>query len=221
MKIVNILLGGPVTEYPQQLIMNPKGIAGDWIAADIKSAEFLLSADLEDSLKYVVGDFDSGSNEIIGELQENETHLIKVPSEKDFTDGQLALKTAMENFDFDEIHIYGATGGRIDHLLANLFMSVFPGFQSVIEKVKMIDEDNFIEFYKPGKKRVKKIANMKYIGFVTLGKVEKLNLINSKYPLKDYTNTFEISWSSNEFIDEYIDFSFETGTVIAIQCKDR
>ncbi|GKQ42569.1 thiamine pyrophosphokinase [Companilactobacillus sp. RD055328] len=218
MKVINLLLGGPITEYPKRLLENPQNIEGDWIAAD-HGASYLLKKGIVP--KYTVGDFDSSSNADYQNVVDSKSHIIQVPSEKDFTDTQLALNTVIDNFEFDEIHLYGATGGRIDHLLANIFLGVLPEYQSIIEKIKIIDEDNFIEFFKPGIKKVKKITNMKYIGFVTLGIVNNLNLINSKYHLNNYTNQFEISWASNEFIDEYIDFNFESGTVVAIQSKDR
>lgn len=62
----------------------------------------------------VIGDFDS-----LGKIPDHE-NIIKLPVKKDDTDIMSAVKFALEK-DFDEIHIYGATGGnRFDHTLANI-----------------------------------------------------------------------------------------------------
>lgn len=60
-----------------------------------------------------IGDFDS--LDIIPEPAPEEVY----PSEKDFTDGEIALKKMLDN-GIDDIEIYGGFGGREDHFLGNL-----------------------------------------------------------------------------------------------------
>ena len=60
----------------------------------------------------VIGDFDSSS-------MPKDFKVIKLQIEKDDTDGQAAIEYAKQN-NFDEIRLYGATGGRLDHELCNL-----------------------------------------------------------------------------------------------------
>lgn len=60
----------------------------------------------------VVGDFDST------EVPQGILHF-QVPQRKDFTDGEYAVRLAIEK-GFDDLSIYGAYGGRIDHVLYNL-----------------------------------------------------------------------------------------------------
>lgn len=218
MKTVNILLGGPISEYPLQLLNNPELISGPWVAAD-HGATFLLQKGIVP--KYAVGDFDSSTVGEISGVSKRIDNVITVPAEKDFTDSQLALKTAIKNFEFDQINIYGATGGRIDHLLVNLFLGLELEFEKVIEQVKLIDENNYMEFFKPGKHRIKKITNMKYVGFVNLEPIKNLNLVNSKYKLNNFSSQRSISFASNEFVEENINFDFEKGTVLVIQSKDK
>ncbi|MGR3741660.1 thiamine diphosphokinase [Companilactobacillus sp. DQM5] len=217
MKIVNILLGGPKSEYPKELLTNPKEISGEWVAADHGTAYLLKNNIIP---KYSVGDFDSSSKDELNLFEEAIKNIIKVPAEKDFTDSQLALKTVIKNFEFDEIHVYGATGGRIDHLLVNLFLGTDKNFTNIIEKVKLIDTGNYIEFFTPGYHTVKKLAKMKYVGFVNIGPVKNLNLIDSKYLLKNNTSQVPISWASNEFVKDTINFSFDEGSILVIQSKD-
>lgn len=61
----------------------------------------------------VVGDFDS-----IDKIPEGE-NLVKLNPEKDFTDGERAIRLAKEK-GASEIVIYGAFGGKIEHILGNL-----------------------------------------------------------------------------------------------------
>ena len=80
------------------------------IAADggVRTLEALgISPDI------ILGDFDS-----LGHVPEGD-NVIVVPSEKDDTDTMLAVKKAL-SLGADAIVIYGGTGGRFDHTVANL-----------------------------------------------------------------------------------------------------
>lgn len=68
--------------------------------------------------KFVVGDFDSATTEIIG--AEKET----CPQIKDYTDGERAVVFAKEK-GYEEIVIYGTDGGRCDHVFANYSLLAF------------------------------------------------------------------------------------------------
>ncbi|MCD8201730.1 MAG: thiamine diphosphokinase [Clostridia bacterium] len=62
-----------------------------------------------------VGDFDS-----LGYIPEPKPEKI-YPSEKDFTDGEIAISD-MARDGMDVIEIYGAGGGRVDHFAGNLHL---------------------------------------------------------------------------------------------------
>ncbi len=66
----------------------------------------------------VVGDFDS--------LKARPDHpcVLELPKEKDDTDLLFALKCGL-NRGYKEFHIYGGTGGRADHTIANLQSLLF------------------------------------------------------------------------------------------------
>lgn len=64
-----------------------------------------------------IGDFDSTIRE--EGVEASGVKQIKLPCEKDDTDTYAAVKYAMEQ-GYDEFHIYGVTGGRLDHTLANI-----------------------------------------------------------------------------------------------------
>ena len=60
-----------------------------------------------------VGDFDS-----LGKIP-TDTEIIKHPVEKDDTDTLLAVKIGFEK-GYNEFHLYGCAGKRLDHTIANL-----------------------------------------------------------------------------------------------------
>ena len=63
----------------------------------------------------VVGDFDTLKYKPEG------VPVVSLNEEKDFTDGERAVRYAKE-VGADEIVIYGATDGKIDHVLGNIFL---------------------------------------------------------------------------------------------------
>ena len=65
-------------------------------------------------IQFSVGDFDSVSEEERLQLK-HELNIKPVKAEKDDTDLALGVEEAV-NRGFTEIHIYGATGGRLDRL---------------------------------------------------------------------------------------------------------
>jgi thiamine pyrophosphokinase len=64
----------------------------------------------------LLGDLDS-IQEDTGALENTPT--LVYPREKDDTDTVAAVKEALKR-GFDEVHLYGATGGRLDHCMGNI-----------------------------------------------------------------------------------------------------
>ena len=71
----------------------------------------------------LVGDMDSIDPNDLLFMEQNQVKFYRQPPEKDFTDTFLALQVAEENH-WDDITIWGGTGGRLDHTLANLFGAI-------------------------------------------------------------------------------------------------
>ena len=172
-------------------------------------------------LDLAVGDFDSLSKTEYAQVLKKAKKLHAAQSEKDDTDTQLALDLAFKTFPEADVTIIGATGGRIDHFLANLWLPLEPRFQSYIEQIQLKDQQNTIEYYGPGTHVVSREAGMNYLAYVCLTPVEKLTLKESKYTLKDEVVRRPISFASNEFVKESASFSFESGVVAVIQSKDK
>lgn len=72
----------------------------------------------------VIGDMDSLPDETLTWLTEGRANLIRYHTAKDETDLELALLYARQ-FD-EEILLFGALGGRLDQMLANVLLLVHP-----------------------------------------------------------------------------------------------
>lgn len=69
----------------------------------------------------IIGDMDSIDPAQLASYSAQGIKIIKYPTSKDFTDTELALDYAL-NLNPEEIFIWGALGGRVDHTLANVFL---------------------------------------------------------------------------------------------------
>lgn len=67
----------------------------------------------------VIGDMDSIDVELLAYYESRGSTVIRYPVSKDETDTELALRYAL-SLEPEEIRLYAALGGRIDHTLANV-----------------------------------------------------------------------------------------------------
>ena len=65
-------------------------------------------------INLLIGDFDS-----LGMIPDDVDEVLRLPTEKDDTDTQIAVDTAIER-GADEIVIVGSTSGRLDHAMSTL-----------------------------------------------------------------------------------------------------
>ena len=143
----------------------------------------------------LLGDFDS-----IGERRiPSEIKILKVPAEKDFTDTQLAVDTAIKN-GADEIVIIGGLDGRLDHTLSNL---------AILED--MWERKIFCSIT-DGKNRVRYIENastliprsgFRYLSLIArTKKLRGVEIKGCKYPLDNATINKNFQFAvSNEIIE--------------------
>lgn len=69
----------------------------------------------------IMGDFDSCNLEDLAYFKNQGVSIKEVPCEKDETDTELALDTAI-NMGATKVHIWGGLGTRMDHSLANIHL---------------------------------------------------------------------------------------------------
>ena len=100
-----------------------------WLARLAKHADVVIAADggatkLPQGRRpdLVIGDMDGVSEDAQRELERAGAKLERFPTEKDQTDGELAVDAAVER-GADEIVVVGAFGGpRLDHMAGNLML---------------------------------------------------------------------------------------------------
>jgi thiamine pyrophosphokinase len=140
----------------------------------------------------LVGDFDS-----LGTVPEGE-RIIRLPQEKNDTDTLYAVRLGLEK-GYKTFHIYGGTGGRLDHTIAN------------IQTLAFIAEQGGIGYLIGGGYTITVIKNSKLsfdadkkgiISVFCIGdKAEGVYLTGLKYPLINYTMIKSIPIGvSNEFM---------------------
>ncbi|MBC2329851.1 thiamine diphosphokinase [Listeria swaminathanii] len=214
MKIIHIMVGGPASEIPDLAQYTNADIS--WVGVD-RGAKRLLDRGIIPTI--AMGDFDSLTTEELADLKTKVDEVLEFPAEKDETDTEIGLSWAMEQ-EPDKIRIFGATGGRLDHLLANLMMLTKPRFLAAVPVVELIDRYNYIKMYTPGNYRIEKLADKKYVAFTTMKDVTGLTLKGFAYPLDNATYPVGSALSSNEFVDQVGEFSFTSGMILLTQSND-
>ncbi|MGQ9492566.1 MAG: thiamine diphosphokinase [Anaerolineae bacterium] len=106
--------------------------ADDWIVAADGGAVIALQLGLVP--RVVVGDLDSLPFEVRGQLEEHGCEFVSHPARKDETDTELAIRYALEQ-GADEIVLLAATGDRLDHTLANVFLLGMPQLKGKQAKI--------------------------------------------------------------------------------------
>ncbi|MCP0886993.1 thiamine diphosphokinase [Ligilactobacillus sp. WILCCON 0076] len=217
---INILVGGPKEQLPDnfaQIVLSTK--APDvWVGADY-GAVTLCRIGINPSLS--IGDFDSSDNAEQFLVQIKSQKIISSRSEKDDTDTQLAVRLSNQYFPHASvIRIYGATGGRLDHLLSNIFFVLADEFKKIAPKIELIDRQNSVRFYLPGTYIIEKELDKKYLAFIPLTAVKSLTLVDEKYRLTKTDFNEPVSLASNEFMGATGTFGFSSGVVCVIQSTD-
>ena len=188
------------------------------IAAD-RGMEFFIRTGIHPDL--VVGDFDSLTEEGKRYLDEHpQLNVVRLRPEKDDTDTQSAAGYAAA-IGVKRLTLLGATGTRLDHVLANLGLLLW-GKASGIQ-VEIVDSNNFICLAESGKILKKKEQFGKYVSFFPYGgTVEGLTLEGFQYPLLAHCLKPEESGLtvSNEIVEEEAKVSFRTGNLIMIMSRD-
>ncbi len=161
----------------------------------------------------VIGDFDS-----LGYVPKCSNVQI-YPSGKDDTDTMLAVKYALEN-GADEIHIYGALEGRLDHTFANI--QTLLHIEEHGARGVLISENSRVYIQKSGEPRCYAKRDEWYFSvFSYSDKSTGVNLTGTEYPLEDAVleSGFPLG-VSNHIMDEYAELSAENGCLIVIESRE-
>ncbi|MBR3509145.1 MAG: thiamine diphosphokinase [Lachnospiraceae bacterium] len=202
--------------------------SGDLTVSEVKKkdGDFVIALDggigycdflrLEPDL--VIGDFDSVTEEEqkAVEILEREVpdQVIRLQPEKDDTDMLYGIKYAL-GLGYREFRLYGATGGRLDHTLANIQCLLYlknhdaSGYLMDGNGMIMVLKDEAVSFQE-------NLEGM--LSLFALGeRAEGVSIRGMKYPLENatITNDFPIG-ISNEFIGEKAEISVTKGELVCI-----
>ena len=183
----------------------------------IESSDFIIAADGGfDSLRaqnispnILVGDLDSIKNEPTG------VEILRFKSEKDETDMHLAFLEG-ERRGFREFLIYGGTGGRQDHTLANYSLLLFiakRGHTARLvgtkdEALVLVDSSVSLPFAKKGSY---------FSVFALEGEASGVEIKNAKYEVSGVSLTPDFPLGvSNEFCDTPPTVSVNKGSLLII-----
>ncbi|MEH7075001.1 thiamine diphosphokinase [Neobacillus drentensis] len=214
--IINILAGGPEDHLPTLTeYLNEDAI---WVGVD-RGVYHLLNRDITPDIAF--GDFDSVTSKELEYIEGRVTEFKKFRPEKDETDMELALNWALKQHP-STIRIFGATGGRLDHLFANVHLLVAQFKEKNEVEICLIDRNNIVFIKEAGSYTIEKIDTKKYISFVPLTQnIRNLTLEGFKFPLKNrHISIGSTLCISNELISDYGTFSFSEGILIVIRSHD-
>lgn len=178
-------------------------------------------------VQYFMGDFDSVSADILNQYQSRQVEdsvqaeWIRYPREKDATDTHMVLDWVVERQP-SEVVILGATGGRMDHFLANLNLLMLPLRQQI--PAYILDRQNKIYLIDRDTTVYAEQVYGKYISLQPLTeKVTGITLRGFQYLLDDFTMTIGGSRGvSNELAEGAAEASIQLkdGVLIVIESKD-
>ena len=168
----------------------------------------------------IVGDFDSVKQETLAFFkgQQGIDWLSLVP-EKDDTDTEAAIREVIRR-GCKRIHILGATGSRLDHVLTNIGLLGL-GVSCGVE-ILMADSCNRIRMVKNGISIRKEEQFGDYVSLLPVTpKVSGLTLKGMKYPLFQYEySCFSSLGISNEIVGDEAEISFAEGILLVIESRD-
>jgi thiamine pyrophosphokinase len=160
----------------------------------------------------IIGDFDSldGNFSFGG-------RIITLPKEKDITDTAAAVDYALEA-GFDEFHIFGGTGGRLDHTLANIALAANLGKK----RCYLYGDGVIITSVTDGKITFLSHDIGKTVSVFSFSeKSEGVTLGGLRYPLENAVlyNNFPLG-VSNEIAVKEVTIEVKSGTLIVILPED-
>lgn len=177
------------------------------------------------SIDYLVGDYDTVPKELIDQYKrkaqtgEIKTQILTYNPVKDATDTQIAVSLAVEK-GAEQLHIVGATGTRIDHLLANIHLLMAPMSANI--PAFITDANNRIYLKDKSFTVYKDKLYGSYFSLIPFeGSIKRVTLTGFKYNTNQVDFTFGSSLGvSNELILDKGEVSFSEGIFIVIESRD-
>lgn len=170
---------------------------------------------------YILGDFDSVDEDILSKtIKLNpDINIMEYNPEKDFTDTELAMNVAIEN-KANKITLFGVTGTRIDHMLANIRILYLALKKGIFAQI--IDEHNKIYLIENNHTIYKAKQYGYYVSILPFyKKIEGITIKGFKYELENAIMQYGSSLGiSNEIISDKATITCKDGILIVIESRD-
>ncbi|HEO1196426.1 TPA: thiamine diphosphokinase [Streptococcus agalactiae] len=189
----------------------------DYFVGIDRGSLFLLKNGL--SLDMAVGDFDSITEDELLYIKHYCSNIVSASAEKNDTDTELALKTIFKEFPEAQVTVFGAFGGRIDHMMSNIFLPSDRDLEPFMSQIRLKDEQNIVTYLPSGKNQVSRIEGMSYVSFMPESE-STLQISGAKYELNKSNYFKKKMYSSNEFMTSPIEVELKDGYLIIIYSKD-
>lgn len=216
-KRIVIISGGDLDEeFALSVLKEEKD--GYVIGVD-RGIEFLYDHGITPS--YIVGDFDSVDGKVVSYYRdETNVPIREFNPVKDASDTEIAVRLAV-TLGCKEMVILGATGGRLDHLWANVQILTIP-LRAGID-ARILDRQNCIRLIEEETTLKKKEAYGPYFSLFPLAQeVYDLNITGAKYPLHNHTlSPYDSLCVSNQFEEDEVVITFLSGIVILMETRDK
>ncbi len=193
-------------------------------------AGILAAEQLGLAVDYLVGDFDTLGEQGLARWENTAGLTVqRYNPKKDETDTEIAVCLALalekenaggRDFFPEQVVFFGATGTRLDHTLANLFL--LARFEQAGLSACIVDANNRISVHHTSFSFFRGGQYGKYISFLALTpQVEGLTLHGFAYPLKGHVLKQESSLCiSNEAVGEKLGVEFSTGRLLMVESMD-
>ena len=187
------------------------------IAAD-SGMDFLCRNGIKPDV--IAGDFDSAKSDSLAYFDEvNGVQIIKLNPVKDDTDTEFVIREAIRR-GAKEITVLGATGTRLDHVLANINLLGIGLEEGVL--IQLVDKHNRIRMIDEGLEIHKNEQFGDYVSVLPVkGDAKGVTLEGVKYPLMEADIAcFSSLGVSNEIIAEKANIIVKQGVLLVIESRD-
>jgi len=191
----------------------PKFYTGETLIAADGGAAHCLALNLRPDV--VIGDMDSLTKADSKKLQSMGCKFIHHPSQKDYTDLELALDYACDQ-GADDILILAALGARWDQTLANLLLPGNVKFSNT--RIRLVDGNQEIEILHPGKTYELNGFPGDILSLIPIaGDAHRITTSGLEYPLTNESLLFGSTRGiSNVLLDNPVTISFHQGLLMCI-----
>lgn len=167
---------------------------------------------------YIVGDFDSASQEVLSYYKEKNIPICQYPTKKDETDMQIGIHLALAK-GATELVLFGGIGNRFDHTLANAHLLL--GLLKKGIRARLVDQNNCVELVDKPTTIYGKVGDL--VSTIPLSMMVKgVTLTGFEYPLvnRDLALDDDLVAVSNVLAKKEATIEFTEGYLFIIRSKD-